>query len=123
MDSRHVYFRNRTLKPKARPMLLSECGGFARPVAGHLFRPEEQYGYGEEADEAGLTARIEAMVREMVLPAVAGGLCGYVYTQLSDVESEINGLYTYDRQVCKVDPERLRRLNAALRDELARAAE
>jgi len=50
------------------------------------------------------------MYRKMVLPAIQEGLCGCVYTQVSDVEEEINGLYTYDREVCKVDKDALRRL-------------
>ena len=41
--------------------------------------------------------------KKMVIPAIKDGLCGCIYTQLSDVEDEINGLYTYDRKVCKVD--------------------
>ena len=51
----------------------------------------------------------------MVLPAIPRGLCGIIYTQLSDVEDEINGLYTYDRAVCKVNIRRMRALaeNAA----------
>ena len=40
---------------------------------------------------------------EIVVSAIEKGACGCVYTQLSDVEDEINGLYTYDRKVCKVD--------------------
>ncbi len=44
----------------------------------------------------------------MVLPSIPHGLCGCIYTQLSDVEDEINGLYTYDRAVCKVNAQALR---------------
>ena len=55
-----------------------------------------------------LTRRIEALYEEMVLPSIADGACGCIYTQLSDVEGEINGLYTYDRKVCKVEKERIR---------------
>lgn len=108
VDSRHVYFRNRRLYPGKRPMLLSECGGFARAVEGHLFKPDANYGYGKAATEEQLTAAITLLYGEMVDTAIAEGLCGAVYTQLSDVEEEINGLYTYDRQVCKVDAERMR---------------
>ena len=54
----------------------------------------------------------------MIRPAVAGGLCGYVYTQITDVEGEINGLYTYDRQILKADAERLRSLNRSLAETL-----
>lgn len=107
VDSVHVYFRNKKLKPGQRPMLLSECGGYARPIAGHLFQPDAKYGYGKTDTEQALTDKIIQMYEEMVLPAIPQGLCGVVYTQLSDVEDEINGLYTYDRQVCKVDAEKL----------------
>lgn len=50
------------------------------------------------------------MYEEMVLPSIDHGLCGCIYTQLSDIEDEINGLYTYDRQVCKVNKQRLLKL-------------
>ena len=108
VDSVHVYFRNKRLHPGKRPMLLSECGGYARPISGHLFQPDAKYGYGKTDTEEQLTAAIARMYAEMVNPAIADGLCGVVYTQLSDVEDEINGLYTYDRQVCKVGAEGMR---------------
>ena len=107
VDSVHVYFRNKALKPGQRPMLLSECGGYTRAIAGHLFQPDAQYGYGKTDSEQALTDKIIQMYEEMVKPAISRGLCGVVYTQLSDVEDEINGLYTYDRQVCKVETARL----------------
>ena len=49
-----------------------------------------------------LTERIKARYEELIIPIVKSGACGCVYTQLSDVEDEINGFYTYDRKVCKV---------------------
>ena len=70
-----------------------------------------QYGAGC-GDEDELTDRIIRMYKEMVFPALEKGLCGIVYTQLSDVEGEVNGLYTYDRTVLKVDGDRMRK-NAA----------
>lgn len=70
-----------------------------------------QYGAGC-GDEDELTDRIIRMYKEMVFPALEKGLCGIVYTQLSDVEGELNGLYTYDRTVLKVDGDRMRK-NAA----------
>jgi len=112
VDSEHVYFRNKRLNCGKRPMLLSECGGYARAVPGHMFNENHKYGYGTTDSEAALTGKIEQMWREMVLPAILDGLCGVIYTQLSDVEDEINGLYTYDRAVCKADPVRLRSLAA-----------
>ena len=123
VDSKHVYFRNKKLKPGKRPMLLSECGGYARKIEGHLWNPRNEYGYGKTDTEEQLTAAIGKMYDEMVNPAIAAGLCGVVYTQLSDVEDEINGLYTYDRQVCKVDKEKMREILRGAEDILRKAIE
>jgi len=101
-DSEHIYFRTVRLKPKVRPMLLSECGGYSLFIPEHTFG-EKQYGYGKCRSIAEFTKRITDMYRKMVLPAIPQGLCGCIITQLSDVEDEINGLYTYDRKVLKVD--------------------
>lgn len=109
-DSRHVYFRTKKLKGKEKPLFLSECGGFSFRIKEHCYSPEKSYGYGTCRSEKELTERIVGMYRKMVLPAIEAGLCGCVYTQVSDVEEEINGLYTYDREVCKVDKEAMRRL-------------
>lgn len=105
-DSPHIYFRNVKLKPKDKPMLLSECGGYKFLVKEH-FDHHKEYGYGSCKDSADLTNRIEKMYDLMVAPAINKGLCGCIYTQLSDVEGEINGLYTYDREMCKVDKNRM----------------
>ena len=123
VDSKHVYFRNKRLKPGKRPMFLSECGGYARKIDGHLWNPANEYGYGKTDTEAQLTAAIGKMYAEMVNPAIPAGLCGVVYTQLSDVEDEINGLYTYDRQVCKVDGAKMRAILQAAEEILRKAVE
>ena len=108
VDSVHIYFRNKRLHPGKRPMLLSECGGYVRRIEGHLWNPEKEYGYGKTETAGELTDAIETLYTIMVKPAIPEGLCGVIYTQLSDVEDELNGLYTFDRQVCKVEKERLR---------------
>ena len=123
VDSKHVYFRNKRLKPGKRPMFLSECGGYARKIDGHLWNPANEYGYGKTDTEAQLTAAIGKMYAEMVNPAIPAGLCGVVYTQLSDVEDEINGLYTYDRQVCKVDGAKMRAILQEAEEILRKAVE
>ena len=105
-----MYFRNKALKGSKRPVLLSECGGYQRPIAGHMFNESNIYGYGATDSEEALTAKIELMWNEMVFPSIPEGLFGVIYTQVSDVEDEINGLYTYDREICKVNPARMRAL-------------
>ncbi len=116
-DSRHIYFRLKKLRPGARPLLVSECGGYTMPVPGHT-GGEKAYGYGGCKDGRALTARIVALYETMILPAVPTGVCGCVYTQLSDVEGEVNGLYTYDRQVCKAEAEPLLRIAEQLQEAL-----
>ncbi|MBE5810690.1 MAG: glycoside hydrolase family 2 [Clostridiales bacterium] len=123
VDSKHVYFRNKKLKPGKRPMFLSECGGYARKIDGHLWNPANEYGYGKTDTEQQLTDAIGRMYAEMVNPAIPAGLCGVVYTQLSDVEDEINGLYTYDRQVCKVEGARMRAILREAEEILHKATE
>ena len=58
----------------------------------------------------------------MVLPSIPKGLCGCVYTQLSDIEGETNGLYTYDRVVRKVDEAAMLDIAAGVERALAKAA-
>lgn len=110
VESVHIYFRNKKLKALGLPLLLSEFGGFTREVEGHIWNPDKSYGYGKCKDEKALTDKIISTYEKMVLPAIPRGLCGAVYTQLSDIEDEINGFYTYDRAVCKVDKARIRQL-------------
>ena len=114
-DSEHIYFDVKQLTPGSRPLLVSECGGYSRLVDGHYYSKYSTYGYGSAETAEELTEKIVAMYEGMILPAIPGGCCGCVYTQLSDVEDEVNGLYTYDRKVCKVDKEAMRALAAKLK--------
>ncbi len=108
VDSRHVYFRRVRLRPGKKPLVLSEFGGISLPVPGHTANPGRTYGYGRCESREELTARLEELYRQQIAPLIPKGLCAAVYTQLSDVEDEVNGLLTYDRRVTKPDPARLR---------------
>ena len=126
VQSEHVYFSSRVLEGNqpGKFLFLSECGGFSRRVEGHVALERKNYGYGEQCPtEEELTARIRGMYGDMVLPSIPRGLCGCIYTQLSDVEGETNGLYTYDREVRKAEPEAMLDIAAQVREALARAAE
>lgn len=118
LDSEHIYFRAEELHAKERPMFLSECGGFSYAVEGHMFNTEKTYGYGACKSSEELTDRIVNMYNVMVIPGIKGGVCGCVYTQVSDVEDEINGMYTYDRKVCKVNKEKMQALAARIYNEI-----
>ena len=102
-DSEHIYFKAIEMEPKERPMLMSECGGYSMAVENHYYSKYNVYGYGGSGDGEKLTEDILGLYDVMILPAIPKGMCGCIYTQLSDVEDEINGLYTYDRKVCKVE--------------------
>ena len=106
VDSRHVYFRKVELEGDGvKPLFLSEFGGKTYRAEGHIFNPEKVYGYGGCETTEALASALEALYLQEVLPCIGKGLCAAVYTQVSDVEDEINGLLTYDRKVCKVKPE------------------
>lgn len=113
--SLHVYFNNRTLSLSSNlPTLLSECGGYSYQIQDHYYSMYNHYGYGNCNSAAEVTDRLEQMYREMVLPAIPDGLCGCIYTQLSDVEDEVNGILTYDRYVTKVEEDRLQAIGEML---------
>lgn len=102
VDSIHNYFYPLKVRPsKSRVVALTEYGGIAWPCPGHR-NTEGSYGYGTAKTQEELAGRYEKLVRQTVLPQIERGLSGLVYTQLSDVEDEINGVLTYDRQVEKL---------------------
>lgn len=109
-DSEHIYFRVISLSPGKRPLFVSECGGYTMAVKEHMYSRYASYGYGTCENEEALTEQIAYMYENMILSFIKDGVCGCIYTQLSDVEDEINGLYTYDRRVCKVNKDKMRKL-------------
>ena len=105
VESLHIYFGMwHRMKKSDKPIVLSEFGGFTYSTPGHIFNPDKAYGYGTCKTTEQLQQRLLEIYRDRVTPAIAKGLCASVYTQISDVEDEINGLLTYDRQVTKVQP-------------------
>ena len=116
VDSRHNYFYPLHLRPGRRTIALSEYGGIAWPMPGHE-PPRRTYGYGTAKSRAELTGRYRKLQLETVLPKLRNGLSALVYTQVSDVEDEVNGLFTYDRQAVKPDPAAVRAVNEALEAE------
>ena len=103
VDSRHVYFKPIKLKAGNKPLVLSEFGGYSYKPAGHVFNTEQTYGYGKFEKQEDFTAAVEKLYTQQVVPAFKQGLCAAVYTQVSDVEDETNGILSYDRKVTKLD--------------------
>lgn len=113
--SLHYYFFTLNFKTeRKRALALTEYGGYSMQIPGHSACPKE-YGYRKFKTTGELTAAYERLHREIILPAVRRGIGATIYTQLSDIEEETNGLYTYDRAVCKLNPDAVCRWNRKLR--------
>ncbi len=115
VESDHVYFKPIRLKAvKGKPMVLSEFGGYVYKVEGHSFNPGKTYGYKFFKSQEAFENALVALYENEVMTAIDKGLSAAVYTQVSDVEDETNGLMTYDRRVQKVDTDRMKKLSDAL---------
>ena len=111
VDSRHIYFGPwGQLRRSDKPLVLSEFGGYCYAYEGHLFNPDKAYGYRNCKSLEALAADVEKLYREKIIPAVKKGLCAAIYTQVSDVEDEINGIVTYDRKVVKLSAEPMEKI-------------
>ena len=105
LDSRHIYFRKIQVKPAKKPIVISEFGGYTYSAEGHIFNTEKEYGYGACETREAFVEKIRALYLNEIVPAAKNGACGSIYTQVSDVEDEVNGLFTYDREVEKLKKE------------------
>ena len=102
-NSIHNYFR----KPGVpydkyeRACFLSECGGFTYYMKDHS-SSTKAYGYTTYKSRKKMNEDYGEFIHFEILPLEKKGLCGFVYTQVSDVEDEVNGILTYDRRVVKI---------------------
>jgi hypothetical protein len=113
--SLHVYFRPYRFRKDRynRCVILTEFGGYGLAVEGHRYSGDKFEYRGYKTKEE-LTDAVIAMYRRDIFPAKEKGLSASIYTQLSDVEDELNGLVTYDRLVVKMDEERIRAMSEEL---------
>ena len=116
LRSLHVYFRavKAPRKRDARVLALTEYGGFSLAIPDHTWSPRT-FGYKTFATIQSWQDAVVQLHDEQIVPAITGGLGATVYTQLSDVEDEVNGLVTYDRRVVKADEATFRAMNDRLR--------
>ena len=111
----HKYiFKVRPPHPDGRAFALTEYGGYSQVLDGHVWDKENSFGYRMYPDKAALTAAYRKLHEEQILPLLKKGLCVSIYTQLTDVELEVNGLFTYDRAVCKLDEAVVKEINQKL---------
>ncbi|MBE6644394.1 MAG: glycoside hydrolase family 2 [Ruminococcaceae bacterium] len=118
VDSHHIYFKKLKLKIRPDiPSVISEFGGYSHRCKGHLYG-SRNYGYKSFGTREELESSILSLYENEVLPLVKKGVSALVYTQLSDIEDETNGLLTYDRKVLKIDSEAMFDLSIKLKESI-----
>ena len=78
---------------------------------------EKEFGYQSYKSREELTKNYKRLWDEEIYPNLKDGLSATIYTQVSDIEEEINGVFTYDREVVKLEEDVVRELNQKLYDE------
>lgn len=108
VTSEHVYFKKYKQKESKKPIILSEFGGYSYKIMEHSANKQKTYGYKLFDDGERFEGALISLYENEIIPSIKGGLCGAIYTQLSDVEDETNGFLTYDRRVLKVNADKIR---------------
>ena len=91
-------------------VVIGEFGGIGWPVQGHLWNPEmRNWGYQTYHSADAVLNAYQKKYAKIVEYYQKQALSAAVYTQTTDVEGEVNGLLTYDREVIKIPVETLRR--------------
>jgi beta-galactosidase/beta-glucuronidase len=96
-----------------RALILGEFGGLGLPLEGHLWQPDKNWGYiNIQKQKDLLKAYLDLL--EQLKPMIKDGLAGAIYTQTTDVEGEVNGIMTYDREVIKMKSRKIRKAHNEL---------
>ena len=109
--SKHIYFRKARMKnDKKRILALTEFGGYSLQVKGHVFS-DKKFGYKFFKTNNDLQNAYLKLYENEIIPLIKNqGLCATVYTELTDVEDEVNGILTFDREL-KLNADVLREIN------------
>jgi galactose mutarotase-like enzyme len=108
----HSYPGPALLYSESKAMVLGEYGGVGVPIDGHTWRQGSGWGYVQVARDKFASKYAEMMVKLKHLEGI--GLSGSIYTEPFDVETELNGLVTYDREISKIPLEDLAQMNSTL---------
>ncbi|MBR2825543.1 MAG: glycoside hydrolase family 2 [Solobacterium sp.] len=110
-NSIHRYFTKfRVPRLDNRILLLSEFGGYSFLEWGHS-EAEKLYGYKKFTDRVRLDEAIDQLYQREIIANIPKGLSGCIYTQVSDVEDECNGLFTADRRIIKIHEKKMLKNN------------
>ena len=114
IKSLHTYYTRLKVPKDVRPVTLSEFGGYSLKIENHVYNENKFFGYKKFKTKEAFVSAIKKLYLSKLLPLIKKGLSAAIYTQVSDVEEEINGLVTYDRKIVKIPPEEMKALNDAL---------
>jgi hypothetical protein len=110
-----VYFKKLSAsQPDHRVLAVTEFGGYSYIVPGHVWSETKKFGYRHFKTREALMKGYKDLLLEQVAPLIPRGLGAAIYTQTTDIETEINGLLSYDRKVEKMDADFLRDLHQGL---------
>ena len=111
LNSKHIYFFKKfKIKYDGRPSYLSEFGGYEYSIKEHRYNLDKVFGYRHFKSSEDLQKGITELYKDNIIPLKDKGLSASIYTQVSDVEDETNGLLTYDRKVIKVNKEEMNKI-------------
>ena len=117
VSSLHIYFKPLFIEETDKPIIISEFGGYSYKIQDHSFNLDNNYGYRIYNDQESFQNGFIDLYKNEVIPLFKKGLYGCIYTQVSDVEDETNGILTYDRKVCKLDKDIISKLFEELKFE------
>lgn len=112
IDSIHWYFKKidfskrklrRLVGAYRKPVIISEFGGYSLCIQNHIFNENHEYGYKKFSNIDDFNEGFKELYQRDIINNLDFVLSGCIYTQLTDVEDETNGLLTYDRKICKLD--------------------
>ena len=98
---------------KKQSIVLGEYGGLGLPLEGHTWQDKANWGYQSFKGADSLYIQYSNFIN-MIEEFIPRGLSGAIYTQVSDVEGEVNGLMTYDRKIIKIPVDKLKALHEKL---------
>jgi beta-galactosidase/beta-glucuronidase len=100
VKSEHIYFFDLEVKKSDKPYVISEYGGISLAVEDHIYS-ENHFGYGRHETPKTFTAEYNKL-QNRIQKMQEEGLSAAVYTQMTDIEEEVNGIMTYDRKIIKI---------------------
>lgn len=112
--SKHIYFTPIKVKQGDKPWCLTEFGGLSTRILGHTFN-DKMFGYKIYKNTKSLSKAYKKLFDKTIIPQIEAGLSATIYTQLTDVEDELNGLFTYDRKLQKIDTNVLLDINERMK--------